>query len=155
MAITALGARLGELSFPANPEGHRRLAAWARSLGRVRAFGVEGTGSYGAGVSRFLCGEGHTVLEVGRPDRASRHRHGKTDPLDAESAARAVLAGRTTAVPKSGASRVEMIRHLKVARDSAVKARSQAMLALQAIIVGAPEALRERLEALTTRISSR
>jgi transposase len=153
VAITALGARLGELSFPASPEGYRRLAAWARSLGKVRAFGIEGTGSYGAGVSRFLCGEGHTVLEVGRPDRGSRHRHGKTDRLDAESAARAVLAGQATAVPKSGTSRVEMIRHLKVARDSAVKARSQTMLALQAIIVGAPEALRERLEAITGKMA--
>jgi transposase len=153
VAITALGARLGELSFPVGPKGYRQLAAWAGSLGKVRAFGIEGTGSYGAGVSRFLRGEGHSVVEVSPPDRRSRHRHGKTDPLDAESAARAVLAGQANAVPKSGASRVEMIRHLKVARDGAVKARSQAMLTLQAVIVGAPEALRERLEAVTGKMA--
>ena len=153
VAITALGARLGELSFPVSPEGYRRLAAWARSLGKVRAFGIEGTGSYGAGLARFLRGGGHVVHEVGRPDRRLRRQHGKTDHLDAEGAARAVLAGQATAVPKSGTGRVEMVRHLKVARDSAVKARSQAMLALQAIIVGAPEALREQLEAVTGKMA--
>ena len=72
VAITALGARLGELSFPVGPKGYRQLAAWAGSLGKVRAFGIEGTGSYGAGVSRFLRGEGHTVVEVSPPDRRSR-----------------------------------------------------------------------------------
>ena len=153
VAITALGARLGELSFPVSPEGYRRLAAWARSLGKARAFGIEGTGSYGAGLARFLRGGGHVVHEVGRPDRRLRRQHGKTDHLDAEGAARAVLAGQATAVPKSGTGRVEMIRHLKVARDSAVKARSQAMLALQAIIVGAPEVLREQLEAVTGKMA--
>jgi transposase len=152
VAITALGARLGELSFTASPEGHRQLAAWARSLGKVRAF-VEGTGSYGAGLTRFLREAGHLVHEVGRPDRRLRHRRGKTDHFDAESAARAVLAGQATAVPKSGTGRVEMIRHLKVARDSAVKARSQAMLVLQAIAVGAPAAPRERLEAITGKMA--
>ena len=70
VAITALGARLGELSFPVGPKGYRQLAAWAGSLGKVRAFGIEGTGSYGAGVSRFLRGEGHTVLEVSPPDES-------------------------------------------------------------------------------------
>src|SRR4029450_2028329 len=86
-------------------------------------------------------------------DRGLRHRHGKTDHLDAEGAARAVLGGRATALPKSGTGEVEMIRHLKVARDTAVKARTQAMLALKAIIVGAPAALRERLEAIIGRMA--
>ena len=93
------------------------------------------------------------VHEVGRPDRRLRRQHCKTDHLDAEAAARAVLAGQTTAVPKSGTDRVGMIRHLRVIRDSAVKARSQAMLALQAIIVGAPEVLREQLEAVTGKMA--
>ena len=117
-------------------------------MGSVRAVGVEGTGSYGAGLARFLREAGHVVPEAGRPDRRLRGRHGKTDHLDAEAAARAVLGGQATAVPKPGTSRVEMIRHLKVARDSAVKARTQAMLALKALVVGAPAALRERLEAI-------
>jgi transposase len=127
-------------------KGYRELEAWARSLGPVRAFGVEDTGSFGAGLSRFLSGQGHTVLEVNRPDRQLRHQHGKSDPVDAEAAARAVLGGRATAVPKSGTGVVEMIRHLKVARDTAVKGRTQAMLTIKAIIVGAPDVLREQLE---------
>jgi transposase len=153
VAITELGARLGELAFPVSAKGYRELEAWAQSWGKVRAFGIEGTGSYGAGLSRFLCEKGHSVLEVSRPDRRLRHQHGKTDYLDAESAARAVLGGQTTAVPKSGTSRVEMIRHLKIARDTAVKARTQAMLTLKAIIVGAPAALRERLEAIPGKMA--
>ena len=103
--------------------------------------------------SRFLREGGHVVHEVGRPDRRLRRRQGKTDHLDAEGAARAVLGGQATALPKAGTSRVEMIRHLKVARDTAVKARTQAMPALKAIIVGAPAALRERLEAITGKMA--
>jgi len=148
VAISGLGARVAELTTRVGLAGYRELEAWARSLGTVRAFGVEGTGSYGAGLARFLRGEGHVVHEAGRPDRGLRRRHGKTDHLDAEGAARAVLGGRATALPKAGTGEVEMTRHLKVARDTAVKARTQAMPALKAIIVGAPAALRERLEAI-------
>src|SRR5918994_2082785 len=133
--------------------GYCELEARARSLGAVRAFGVEGTGSCGAGLARFLREEGHVVHEVGRPDRRLRHRQGHTDHLDAEGAARAVLGGRATALPKAGTGRVEMIRHLKVARDTAVEARTQAMLTLKAIIVGAPAALRERLEAIAGKMA--
>lgn len=93
VAIDTLGARLGIMTIPANGKGYQALETWARSLGLVRAFGVEGMGSYGAGLSRFLCESGHAVLEVNRPNRQLRHRHGKNDPLDAESAARAVLSG--------------------------------------------------------------
>ena len=139
VAVTGLGARVAELTIKVGLAGHRELEVWARSLGNVRAFGIEGTGSYGAGLARFLREGGHVVHEVGRPDRRLRRQHGKTDHLDAEAAARAVLGGQATAVPKPGTSRVEMIRHLKVARDSAVKARSQAMLALEAGIGQAPQ----------------
>ena len=148
VAVTGLGVRVAEVTVPACTRGYQDLEAWASSLGAVRAFAVEGTGSYGAGLSRFLREEGHAVHEVCRPDRRARRRHGKTDHLDAEAAARAVLGGRGAAVPKSGTSEVEMIRHLKVARDTAVKARTQAMLALKALVVEAPAALREQLEAL-------
>jgi transposase len=153
VAVTGLGARVAELTIRVGLAGYRELEVWARSLGTVRAFGVEGTGSYGAGLARFLRGEGHVVHEAGRPDRGLRHRHGKTDHLDAEGAARAVLGGRATTLPKAGTGEVEMIRHLKIARDTAVKARTQAMLALKAIIVGAPAALREELEAITGKMA--
>ncbi len=153
VAMTGLGARVAELTIKVGLAGYRELEAWARSLGSVRAFGVEGTGSYGAGLVRFLREGGHVVHEVGRPDRRLRHQQGKTDHLDAEGAARAVLGGQATALPKAGTSRVEMIRHLKVARDTAVKARTQAMLTLKAIIVGAPAALREQLEAITGKMA--
>ena len=109
----------------------------------------------GAGLSRFLSEHGHRVFEVNRPSRQLRRQKGKDDGLDAESAARTVLAGQATALPKSGTSTVEMIRHLKVTRDTAVKARSQAMLALKAIIVSAPSALREQLDRLVGKMTLR
>ena len=123
VAISPLGARLGSTTIPVDGKGYRALETWARSLGPIRAFGVEGTGSYGAGLSRFLREQGHDVFEVNRPNRQLRHQKGKSDPLDAEGAARAVLAGQVTALPKSGTGTAEMIRHLKTARDSAVKGR--------------------------------
>ncbi|HYG90954.1 MAG TPA: IS110 family transposase [Azospirillum sp.] len=153
VAITGLGSRVAELTIRVSREGYRDLETWALSLGTVRAFGVEGTGSYGAGLVRALREKGHVVHEVTRPDRQLRHQHGKTDHLDAEGAARAVLGGRAIGLPKEGTSQVEMIRHLKVARDTAVKARTQAMLTLKALIVGAPAALREQIEALTGKMT--
>jgi transposase len=98
---------------------------WARRLGKVEAWGIEGTGSFGAGLTRFLRSRGQMVMEVNRPDRQARRRHGKSDSLDAEAAARAVQAGQGS-VPKAGDGRVEMIRSLRVARATAMKARTQA-----------------------------
>jgi transposase len=153
VAINRLGARLGAITLPATRTGYQEMEAWARSFGSVRAFGIEGTGSYGAGLSRFLQDRGHSVIEVNRPNRQIRHQHGKNDPLDAESAARAVLSGQARAAPKSGTGSVEMIRHLKVTRDTAVKSRTQAMVTLKTIIVNAPAALRESLEGLTGKMA--
>ena len=153
VAISGLGARLGAMTISVDGKGYRALEAWARSFGTVQAFGVEGTGSYGAGLSRFLRERGHAVVEVNRPDRQLRHHEGKSDPIDAEGAARAVLGGQATAQPKSGTSTVEMIRHLKVARDTAVKARSQAMVAIKSLIVSAPLALRERLDGIAGKVT--
>ena len=116
----------------------------------VQAFGIEGTGSYGAGLARFLGSRGFTVVEVNRPDRATRYRKGKSDPTDAESAARSVLAGVADATPKSGEGKVEMIRMLKGAKDSAVKARTQAFNQMKALIVTSPAQLRESLSGSTT-----
>ena len=114
VAVTGLGARIGELTIRVGLGGYRELEVWARSLGAVRAFGIEGTGSYGAGLARFLRAAGHVVHEVCRPDRRLRRQRGKTDHLDAEGAARAVLGGQATALPKAGTGEVEMIRHLRV-----------------------------------------
>ena len=81
VAINGLGARLGAITLPASRRGYQEMETWARSFGLVRAFGVEGTGSYGAGLTRFLQGRGHSVIEVNRPNRQIRHQHGKNDPL--------------------------------------------------------------------------
>ena len=148
VAIDRQGVRLGELRTVATTRGYEELERWSRSLGEIRAFGIEGTGSYGAGVARFLTGRGYAVVEVNRPDRATRYRKGKSDPTDAEMAARAVLAGVADATPKSGQGEVEMIRMLKIARDSAVKARTQAINQMKALVVTSPSELRETLDGL-------
>jgi hypothetical protein len=145
-----LGRRLATVSVPTTPHGYAGLLAWARGLGQVEVFGVEGTGSYGAGLARFLHAAGQLVLEVNRPDRSARRRHGKSDPLDAEAAARAVQAGEVTVIPKTGDGIVEMIRSLRVVRATAVKARTQASNALKGLLVTAPAELREQLRELST-----
>ena len=151
VVINTLGARLGTMTIPVSRTGYRDLEAWARSFGPIRAFGIEGTGSYGAALTRCLQANGHQVFEVGH--RQLRHQQGKSDPLDAESAARAVLGGQATALPKSGTNAVEMIRHLKIARDTAVKGRTQALLTVKAIIVTAPALLREQLDGITGKMA--
>ena len=112
VAIDNLGVKLGDRHVPANREGYARLEAWAASLGRVAAFGIEGTGSYGVGVASFLRRSGHRTVEVNRGDRRSRRNNGKTDTLDAEAAARAVLSGEAVAVPKHADGAAEMIRQI-------------------------------------------
>ena len=142
VAIDRQGVRLGEHHAQATMCGYGEIERWSRSLGEVRAFGIEGTGSYGAGLARFLTGQGYTVVEVNRPDRSVRYRKGKSDPTDAEMAARAVLSGVADAIPKSGEGEVEMIRMLKSAKDSAVKARTQAVNQIKSLVVTAPAELR-------------
>ena len=114
----------------------------------LRRAGVEGTGSYGAALTRYLRRHDVSVVEVNRPDRAMRRRRGKTDAIDAVAAAHAVLSGRATTA-KTGDGPVEMLRMFKLARASAVKARTQAINQLKAVIVGADPALRETLTTLT------
>jgi transposase len=149
-----LGRRLGVTMAPATRAGYVELLAWARGLGEVQALGVEGTGSYGAGLVRFLAAHGQRVLEVNRPDRAARRRRfGKSDPVDADAAARTVQAGEATGIPKAQDGTVEMTRALRVARQTAVKARTQAVNAIKALLVTAPTELRDRLDGLpTTRL---
>ena len=149
VAIDRQGVRLGELHTVATTHGYEELERWSRGLGETHASGIEGTGSYGAGVARFLTSRGHTVVEVNRPDRSTRYRKGKSDPTDAEMAARAVLAGVADATPKSGEGEVEMIRMFKSTKDSAVKARTQAINQMKALVVTAPARLREHLTGLT------
>jgi transposase len=143
------GARIADAQFPATSEGYAQLLAWMGSYGRLHAAGVEGTGSYGAGLARYLRGQDVTVIEVNRPDRRQRRARGKSDPLDACAAADAVLAGRATAVPKAGDGAAESIRALHLARAGAVKARTAAVNELKGLLVTAPAALREQLTGLT------
>ena len=127
----------------------RRLITWAETHGRIEAFGIEGTGSYGAGLARAVRRAGHRVVEVNRGDRRTRRAAGKSDTIDAEVAARSVLAGQSTAIPKTADGAVEMMRQLKITRDTAVKGRTTAMNTLKQIVVHAPPVLREVLHALT------
>jgi transposase len=129
VAVDHLGRRLGEASVPTTAKGYERLLCWAEGFGPVWCAGVEGTSSYGAGLARHLSARGIEVLEVERPERRRRSSHRnreKSDSSDAEAAARAVLAGEASGVPKSADGRVEMIRALQAARRSAIKARTQA-----------------------------
>jgi transposase len=141
-AISATGRLLGTAAFPTTVHGHRRLLAWLRGFGPLGRVGIEGTGSYGAGLTRFLRAEGVSVVEISRPNRQWRRRHGKSDPADAEAAARTALAGQEAGIPKSQDGTVEAIRVLRLARRSAIKARTQAATQLQAVVNTAPDELR-------------
>jgi transposase len=147
-ALDHAGRLLGTRTIPTTPAGYAALLAWASTLGRVDRIGVEGTGSYGAGLARWLRAHGQAVVEVDRPDRAARRRQGKADTLDAHAAARAVQAGTATGTPKAADGQVEMIRSLRLARRSAVKARTQAANQLTALLVTAPDGLRAQLRGL-------
>ena len=138
VAIDSWGIRLRDHAFVADSGGYQALITWAETHGRIEAFGIEGTGSYGAGLARAVRRAGHRVLEVNRGDRRTRRAAGKSDTIDAEVAARSVLAGQSTAIPKTADGVVEMMRQLKITRDTAVKARTTAMNTLKQIIVHAP-----------------
>ena len=147
--VDAAGGVLGTQQFPTTRAGYRRLLAWMRGFGALRRVGVEGTGSYGAGVLRHLVQAGVPVLEVERPDRRERRRRGKSDALDAEAAARAALAGRRTAPPKTKDGAVEALRVLRRTRATAVKARRAALQLLRNHIVSAPDEVRDAVRDLT------
>ncbi len=151
VALDRLGRRLGQLEVPTTTDGYRALLRWAGSFGPVGCAGIEGTSSFGAGLARHLKAAGIAVAEAERPKRRHLHRDGKSDARDAERAARAVLSGEAAGMPKSGDGRVEMIRVLRAARRSAVKARTQAANQLQALRVTAPDDLRRRLRGLSTK----
>jgi len=152
--LDGLGGKLDELFLPATIPGYEDLLVFCRQrvgpAGRLLTFGVEGTGSYGVGLARFLRRAGCKVREVHRPPRKGERRmSGKSDSIDAEHAARQVLAGLTMALPKTADGSIESLRLLKIARDTAVKARSTAMITLKATLVTADDQLRAVLEPLT------
>ncbi|MEU3350892.1 IS110 family transposase [Streptomyces sp. NPDC037389] len=146
--LSLSGAVLGTEEFRATAVGYRALLKWARKSGTVTRAGVEGTGSYGASLTRYLLAQGVDVFDVNRIDRADRRQRGKTDPLDAQNAARAVLSGRAYARAKSGDGPVQIARMYKLTKASAVKARTQAINQLKAVLVTAEPVLREELAQL-------
>jgi transposase len=143
--LDATGRLLGQRQFPATPAGYAQLLAWLRGHGELDKIGVEGTGAYGAGLARYLRTAGVKLVEVDRPDRKARRRLGKSDPVDAEAAARAAQAGRAVGLPKDRDGAVEALRALRIARRSAVAARADAQRQMKSMIVTAPEPLRGRL----------
>jgi transposase len=151
VAINGIGQVQDTIEVPTTPVGFGRLVDWARSLGRFERAGVEGCGAYGAGLARHLTDAGVTVIEVDRPNRQRRRRRGKSDPTDAESAARAVLAGDATTVPKLSTGAAEAVRILHLTRRSAVKARVQAGNQIKDLVLTAPEPIRALLRDRTTK----
>ena len=149
VALDERGRRVGELSVTSNPAGYRQLVAWAEGLGQVSGIAIEGTGSYGAGLSRHLQRRGVAVMEADRPDRSDRRARGKTDSYDAETAARAMLAQRLRTRPKTADGATESLRMLRIARRGALKARMQADQAMKSVVVTAPDDLREQLRGLS------
>src|SRR3954471_24457843 len=148
VALDEFGGVIDAQRFAADRAGYTLLIDWAAGLGRQLTFAIEGTGSSGAGLTAAVRRRAIGVIEVLRTDRRDRRLRGKNDTLDAENAARAVLGGQATAVPKTNDGVVEMLRQIKVAKDVAVKARTAAMISLKAVLVNAPPELRETLQPL-------
>ncbi len=144
------GRLLADAEFAASPAGYAQMLRWMRQHGRLDRVGVEGTGAYGAGLARYLHEQNIQVLEVPHPDRRLRRQRGKSDPIDAEAAARAVLAGNANGAPKLATGTIEAIRTLRVARIAAVKAKTAATNTLIALVVTAPEPLRSQLRVSST-----
>jgi transposase len=148
--INEHGKPLADREFLAVGSGYRKIVDFITSYGIVTAVGVEGTGSYGAELARTLRAAGLTVLEVNRPNRAARRLRGKSDPLDAYEAAKSVLDGRTTSIPKAKDGPVECLRILRAGRASALKARTAAINQIKGLLVSAPDKLRAKYRAMAT-----
>ena len=147
-ALDERGTLLGVESFATTDSGYKKLLGWLSDFGPVELMGVEGTGSYGAGLTRHLQAEGIRVVEVDRPNRQRRRRKGKSDPEDAISAARAALSGDASGEAKTRDGNVESMRVLRVARVSARKGRTQALNQMRSLISTAPEPIRDELRGL-------
>jgi transposase len=148
-ALDEHGTLLGVESFETTTVGYRKLLEWLQGFGSVALVGVDGTGSYGAGLTRHLHQEGISVVEVDRPNRQRRRRKGKSDPQDAISAARAAHSGDAEGLAKSRDGNVESMRTLRIARVSARKARTQALNQMRGIVSTGPEVIREELRGLS------
>jgi transposase len=146
VALDQLGRRLGMTSVPTDDAHHQVLWDWVSGFGALGQAGVEGTGSFGYRLAQYLIGRGVTVFEVNRPNRTARRRRGKSDPVDAENAARAVLAGDATATPKTRTGPAGQLRALLVARRSAIKSRTQAELQLRSLILELDDDTRARVD---------
>jgi transposase len=143
-ALDPIGGLLGVRQFPATPAGYAQLLGWLGGFGTVCLVGIEGTGSYGAGLARHVTAAGIRVVEVDRSDRQDRRRQGKSDPLDAVSAARAAQSGRAAGAPKGRDGQVEAIRALMVAKRSATSERTQTINQARALVLTGPDDLRAR-----------
>lgn len=144
-ALNDRGVLLGTQSFTTTRSGYRQLLEWLGGFGEIQAVAVESTGSYAAALVRFLREHDVAILEVNQPHAHSRRRVGKSDPVDAEMAARLFLAGKAKSVPKQTDGIVESIRLLRVARDSAGKSRSAALVQVRDLVITAPQELRDQL----------
>ena len=149
--IDTNGKRLDDMQFPTTHGGYAALVGFIASFGAVIRVGVEGTGSYGAGLSRYLRDKGLEVVEVIRPNRQVRRMQGKSDPIDAYAAAATALTESNHPVPKSADGPVEAIRYLLVTRRSAVKARTAAQIQIKTLLITAPEDLRQRFRGITNK----
>lgn len=143
------GVLLADKEFTTDLPGYQQLLEWASSYGIINAAGVECTGSYGAGLTRYLLASGVDVVEVNRGHRLTRSRSGKNDAIDAEAAARKVISGECSSPAKNTTGTVEAIRNLYLLRDSAVKSRAAALVQLRDVLVTAPTGMRERFDAKT------
>jgi len=148
-ALDERGALLGVESFSTTGSGYRDLLVWLETFGTLELVGVEGTGSYGAGLTRHLHRQGVSVVEVDRPNRQRRRRTGKSDPLDAVAAARAAQSGDANGSAKTRDGNVEAMRVLRVARSSARSSRTQAINQMRSLVSTAPEELRSELRDLS------
>jgi transposase len=149
--IDLVGRVLGVEQFPATPAGYTALLAWLRGFGRLSRAGIEGTGAYGIGLARRLRDEHIDVIEIDRPNRKTRRSQGKSDPIDAIAAAKAVLAGDRTSTAKQRDGRVEALRNLRVARRSAMDQRADTQRQIKTLIVTAADELRTHLRGLAVR----
>jgi transposase len=140
---------LGTRCFATTRQGYRQMLAWMRSFGEVQRIGIESTGSYGAGLLRFMQQAGVEVLEVTTPDKHDRRRRGKNDDIDAQNAAHAAFVGKRTVTPRSRDGMVESLRVLKACRKTAVTARRIALQMIHNTIVCAPDGLRDALRNMT------
>ncbi len=145
-AVDHDGGLLGIESFPVDQTGYEELLGWLVGFGEVEQIGVEGTGSWGVGLARFLADQEVVVVEVDRPNRQTRRKQGKSDPTDAVSAARAALSGEASVTPKSRNGPIEQIRVLMVARRSAREQRIQSLNQLRHLVFTAPEPVRTRFK---------